>query len=166
MRIVSLNSVPQKATRNTIGIADLIPVGDRGPTFGKSSTAGITDTGKVGGFWTAPYDGIITAVTVSVDQGGATVMFRRKRGARGQIPGSEDVINKRGFTIGGPDGGGKHKVFSNMSDFIDVNVFKGDIFTTEIVELFDPKPTDVGGNILVTQTDGSMPSHVDSIKIS
>jgi hypothetical protein len=166
MRIVSLNSVPQKTTRGVIGITDLIPSGDRGPTFGKSSESSISETGKIGGFWTAPYDGIITAVTMSIDQGGATIVFRRKRGARGGIPGSEDVINKNGYTIGKPGGGGVHKVFTNLSDLTDVNVFKGDVFTTEIVDLFDPKPTDIGGNILVTQTDGSMPGAVESIRIT
>jgi hypothetical protein len=152
MRVVSLNSIPARPTKGAIGLVDLIPDGDRGPTFGNASGVGI-GLGKIAGFWTAPYDGIITAVTLSVDRGGATVRFYRRRGSRGGIPGLNDIINRNGYTIMAPD-------------FLDVNVLKGDIFTTEVIALFDPVPTDIGGNILVQQTDGSMPEVMSSFRVT
>jgi hypothetical protein len=164
MRVVSLNSIPAQPTKGSIGLVDLIPDGDRGPTFGNASSGGIS-LGKIAGFWTAPYDGIITAVTLSVDQGGVTVRFYRRRGSRGGVPSSGDIINRHGYTVMAPATGGAHRVFTNLTDFLDVNVFKGDVFTTEIVNLFDPKPTDVGGNILVQQTGGEMPSGVETLEL-
>jgi hypothetical protein len=156
MQILSLSNVPVKGS--PVGLFNLIPDGDRGPTFGKAQSTGILFPGKIAGFWTAPYDGIITAVYLSVDQGGVTVQFRRRRGSLGGIPVSEDVINVNGYTIIAPATGGAHQVFTNLTDFTDVNVIKGDVFTTEIVELFYPKPTDVAGNLLVSQTTGELPA--------
>lgn len=155
MEVVSLNAVPGKGF--PVGVVGLIPEGDRGPTYGKSQASGIPAAGKIAGFWTAPYDGRITAVYMSVDQGGVTIRFRRRRNYKKGNPTTEDIINRNGYTILAPATGGAHKTFANLSDFLDINVIKGDVFTTEIVELFDPAPTDVAGNLLVIQTDGSMP---------
>src|SRR5580765_5781180 len=96
MQIAAFSAIQSKGA--PIGLRDLFPVGDRGLTFGKSQSSGILFPGKIAGFWTAPYDGVITAVYLSTDQGGYTVQFRRKRGGH-SIPSEDDVISRNGYTI-------------------------------------------------------------------
>lgn len=159
MKVIALGNIPKQGS--PIGMMTLIPDGDRGPTFGAANTSGISAS-KVAGFWTSPYNGIITAVYISVDQGGVRIGFRRKRTGIAGIP--EIMINSNGYTLFA-ETGGANKVFTNLTDFIDVNVLKGDVFTTEILEVFEPFPSDVGGNILVQQTDGSLSENVQTISL-
>jgi hypothetical protein len=139
--LIPFNSVPAKG--DPIGLIPLT-IGDRGLTFGRALIEGI-QIGKVPGYWTCPYDGIITGVILNTDQGGYTIKFWK---ATGHTPTVADSINKIGYTISPPQ---THVEFSIVTDFTTINVSAGDTFAEEIVALTDPAPTDIAGNIVIAK---------------
>jgi hypothetical protein len=139
--LIPFNSIPAKG--DPIGLIQLI-IGDRGLTFGRSLTGGVV-LGKVPGYWTCPYDGIITGVILSTNQGGFTMKFWK---APGRIPTAADSINRVGYTIAPPD---TNKQFPILNDFTTISVAAGDTFAEEIIAITDPTPTDIAGNIVISK---------------
>jgi len=139
--LIPFASIPAKG--NPIGLLPL-NAGDRGLNFARSLQGGIV-LGKVPGYWTIPYDGIITAVVLNTNQGGYRMKFWK---ASGRIPTAADSINKNGYAIGPPD---THKQFFDLSDFITIYNSAGDTFAAEIVDITEPTPTDIAGNVVIMQ---------------
>jgi hypothetical protein len=141
MLLIPYSAIPKKG--NPIGLLPLT-AGDRGLNFARSLTGGI-QLGKVPGYWTIPYAGFITAVILNTDQGGFKIRFWK---ASGHAPTDADVISKDGYTIQPPQ---THQEFFDLSDFTTITVNTGDTFAAEIMQIIEPTPLDISGNVVVFQ---------------
>lgn len=140
--LVPYDSIPVHG--DPVGLISLL-AGTRGPNFARGMQEGIV-VGKVPGYWSSPYPGIITAVILNTNQGGYTVKFWKAKA--GRTPTANDSISKNGYTINPPS---TNITIFDLSDFTTLTVATGDTFASEIVAVTDPPPTDVAGNVVVFQ---------------
>jgi hypothetical protein len=97
-----------------------------------AKAAGGLATGKIAGFFTAPYAGTITGWSMTVDNGNLT--WRVWKIANGTAkPTSADSINTSGLSIpGGLSPVGQHVRSTDKTDFTTLAVAAGDIFAAEV----------------------------------
>jgi hypothetical protein len=148
VKLIRFADIPAKG--NPTGLTQLLllsPTGDRGLTFGRSLEGGVP-LGKIPGYWTCPYNGIISAVFLNTDRGGYTIRVWKSLTARSPI--ADDRINTYGYSIYGPL---THMEHYDMSDFTMLDVIPGDTFAVEVTWVSSPPPTDIAGNVVILKTE-------------
>lgn len=114
----------------------------RGFGFGASRSAGIA-AGKLKGYFTCPYNGLITGWWLAIDNGEITVRFWKKAGAK---PSTADNINTAGISL---SGGALYLRSTSVADFTAVTVLAGDVFAVEVVSVVGTI-TDFSGALEIT----------------
>jgi len=160
IQLPKFSELPRKG--NPLGLmplANILPTGDRGLVFGRSMDDGVP-LGKIPGYWSCPYNGTITAVILSTDKGGYTVKIW-KNGNR-KSPTTVDSICFNGFSISPPL---TNRTIIDLQDFIEIDVVAGDTFAVEVVEVSDPPPLDIAGNVVILKTEVDIEAVDIEIKI-
>ena len=112
--------------------------------FGLKRSSGVA-TGKLGGYWTCPFAGTITAWNISVDTGTITVKIWKIATGTAH-PTSADSINTSGISLSS-----NTSIHStDTTDFTTTTVSIGDIFAAEITAV--SSVLDFGGSIEITKT--------------
>jgi hypothetical protein len=138
------------------------PIGPAGPVtrlinWSAKASGGLA-AGKVAGFFTAPFDGVISAWTMTVDQGDVT--WRVWKIASGVAkPTVANNISAAGLHIVGGVGGGAlgdtHvPINSNVSDFNQLSVAQGDTFAVEIIAV-SGGAIEASGQVFMLQLDAT-----------
>lgn len=150
MELVKFQNLPAKGSPvGLVQMETVIVQGDRGLNFGRARQSGI-QIGRIPGYWTCPYTGIITGIYLNTDQGGYRVKFWKSSIG---IPTVADSINQNGVSISDPL---NHAEIFNLTDFIEVDVVIGDTFAVEIVEVSPlHTPTDISGSLLLRKIEES-----------
>ncbi len=114
--------------------------------FGLKRTTGVP-VGKLGGYWTCPFAGTITAWNITASAGTITIGIWKVATASPPVaPTSANAIVPLGVALS--SGTGVHS--TNLSGFNTTAVAVGDIFAAEIISVAGV--TDFGGSIEITRS--------------
>jgi len=124
----------------------MTPVGIiRNFIFGRGKTSGLA-AGKISGYWTCPFAGVISAWNLAVDVGTITVKIWKIATGTAH-PTNANSINTSGISLST----GTAIRSTTLTDFITTAVAAGDIFACEITAV-GGGVTEFGGSLEITQT--------------